>query len=319
GKLASLIALVQAGDNEGMRLLRTLVLTDASKLPPADLANAIRVIGNTKDASVLNTIRLMLYNEDAGVVDAAIEALGNTGDKRVVKELLPLLDKAELDRAITLSRTLTKLGAGQEIRRRYLPQLRLPTPGVREKAALMLAATGDPSGWPSLQLMLTKKEAPYYPLVLTVMGSLPSEESTAFVIQALSGNEQEQIAALQSINLLPQQEREKRLTMVLRDKARPVAVRSTCIAMLVKFHTPGIDNDLRNIASALEGEDPALRAQALIALPAYGLLAQPTVREMVRARFDSEDENIARAARLTLLNYAIDALKPVAKPKGKTK
>ncbi len=142
GKFSALLDMVRAGDRDAVTLLHTQILSGQSNLPPAQLAVAIRLLGLRKDNDILNTLRLALYSKDTDVVNAAIEAMGNLGDRRVAPDLQALFEKANIARSVILARALTELGFARELRQRYTPQLRFPLPGAQEQAALILGATG---------------------------------------------------------------------------------------------------------------------------------------------------------------------------------
>ncbi|MHB9131597.1 MAG: HEAT repeat domain-containing protein [Armatimonadota bacterium] len=325
GSFASLVSLVRVGDVEAANLLRSTVLSGSKDLPSAELATAVGLLGERGDRSTLNTLRIVLYHEDKAIVNAAIEALGNLGDRRIVPELMSMFEKADAEQSINLARALVKLGAAREVQKRFEPQLRFPLPGVREKAALVLATVGSPAGWVPLKQMLTTKDAAYYPIALSVLGGLPSEESVAFINQALIGDEAEQMAAIKSINLLPAQELGDTLVRMLLDVKRPINVRLAVLDILVDAKYGPAVKEIRNLAAYVKPEnapaetvvDPQLKAAALLAMPKLGLLSRFSNREMVRQQLDNaaenaDDEVIARAARTALFSYGV---KPVVAAK----
>ncbi len=306
GKNAALVALAQAGDREALNVLTAQVLSDGNSWPSADLIPAIRFIGESGDRSALNVLRSLLFNDDPAVVNATIEALGDVGDARVAGELTKLFDEADPERSVLLARTLARLGQAKAVQARFEPQLKFPLPGIREKAALVLAALGNQVGWPLLHNMLQAKEAPYYPLVVTVLGALPTQESLAFVSAALNGKEApEQLAALQSINVLPADKLVATLLGIVRDTDRPVSVRIQAIRLLGTRVPPAAAKEMRLLATNLAEGDAEVKAEAMMTLKAFGLLANPGVREVVRQRIRSEEEPVARAARAVLLSYAL--------------
>lgn len=305
GNNAALIALAQSGDREAANVLSQQVLSSGENWPPSDLIPAIRFIGRNGDKGVINVLRSVLYNEDPGVVNAAIEALGNLGDERVATEMMKLFDDADAERSVVLARALAKLGKAKQVSARFVPQLQFPLPGIREKAALVLAAIGQPKGWPLVHHMLQTKEAPYYPLAIVALSSLPSDESVAYVSAALAGEEEEQLAALSSINVLPADKANAALLAILRDEARPASVRVQAIRMITARHLDGTADELRKLATKLDGEDPAVKGEAMMALVNFDLLTQYPVREVVRQRITSEEEPVARASRTVLLSYAL--------------
>lgn len=307
GMFESLVALVTAGDGEAIATVRTLILAGGTKLTPEQYVTAIRIAGQRRDTAVLNVLRLALYHEDAGVVNAAIEALGNIGDKRVAPELLTLFDEADVTRSIQLATALDQLGAAKQVRLRFSPQLRFPQDGAREKAALTLAAVGDPEGWATLRQILTEKKAPYYLLALSVLGKLPSQESQAFVSQALTGEPTEQQAALASLNLFPEKVLNDQLLEMLRDGTRPVPVRVAAIELLTARANTAAVKPLRAMAGT-QDEPAAVKAAAMQSLVKFGILHENAVREMYRQRFSHEDEDVARAARTALLTFSLQTL-----------
>ena len=304
GNNAALIALAQAGDREAANVLSQQVLSSGENWPPSDLIPAIQFIGRNGDKGVINVLRSVLYNEDPGVVNATIEALGNLGDARVAAELMKLFDDADLERSVVLARALVKLGKVKQVSARFVPQLQFPLPGVREKAALVLAAIGQPKGWPLVHHMLQTKEAPYYPLAVVALSALPTDESAAYVSEALTGEEEEQLAALQSINVLPAEKADAVLLTILRDEARPASVRVQAIRMISARRLEAAA-ELRKLATKLNSEDPVVKGEAMMALATYNLLVEYPVREVVRQRIGGDEEPVARASRTVLLSYAL--------------
>jgi len=307
GNNAALIALAQAGDREAINVLSEQVLADGENWPPKDLIPAIQFIGRIGDGAALNVLRSVLYNEDAGVVNAAIEALGNIGDPRIAPELMKMFDDADPERSVVLARALAKLGKAKQVNARFEPQLQFPLPGVREKAALVLAAIGRSKGWPIVHHMLQTKEAPYYPLALVTLSALPTQESVAFVSSAMAGEEAEQLAALQSINVLPAEKIDAMLLTLMRDDARPASVRVLAIRMITARRLDRAAGELRTLATNPTEEDPVVKGEAMMALASFDLLKDYPVREVVRQRVISEEEPVARASRAVLLSYALKA------------
>jgi len=305
GHNTALIALAQAGDTEALNVLTTQVLAGGENWPPNDLIPAIQLIGRTGGKEALNVLRSVLYNEDAGVVNATIEALGNVGDPRIAPELLKLFDDADPERSVVLASALAELGKSKQVSTRFMPQLRFPLPGVRERAALVLAAIGQPKGWPLVNHMLQAKETPYYPLALTALSALPTQESAAFVSEALSGKETEQLAALKSLNVLPADKADAALLTIMRDEQRPLSVREAAIRMIADRRLDGAAGELRTLATSLGTEDPGVKAAAMTALASFDLLQAYSVREVVRQRIAGDDETVALASRTVLLSYAL--------------
>jgi len=305
GNNAALIALAQAGDGEALNVLGAQVLAGGENWPPSDLIPAIRLIGNTGDKNALNILRSVLYNEDAGVVNATIEALGDIGDARIAPELNKLFDDADPLRSVALARALAKLGKAKEVKARFLPQLQFPLPGVSEKAALVLASIGQSKGWPLVQNMLQTKEPPYYPLAITALTSLPTRESAAYVSEALVGEEEEQLAALQSIDVLPDDKIDAALIMIMRDEARPVGVRMEAIRLIAARRLDDMAGEMRVLATKLGGEDAEVKGAAMLSLADFGALKALSVRDVVRQRITSDEEPVALASRAVLLSYAL--------------
>jgi len=325
GKFAALIAMVKAGDPEATSVLKSLVVSGRGKLPVADFAAAIRMLGQSQDKELLNTLRLTLYSEDKEVVNAAIEALGNLGDMRVVPELMRMFEKADVERAVCLARALTKLGAAKELQKRYLPQLHFPLPGASEKAALILGATGNPTGWAVINKIMTEKEPTYYPLVLTILSALPSAESQAWVAQGLAGSEQEQLAALKSISVFPVQRKQAYLLQLSRDAKATIGVRVAAIDALGETRTDRALKELRTAALRWEPSDPSkespardpeqvkaeakVTGAAILSLQKWGMFKDNEFRKFFRIRIDEEkwDENVVLAARTAMLRFALEA------------
>lgn len=317
GKFEALVAMAKAGDTEATTLLRNAVLATSTEMPPETLATSIRLLAMQGDKSLLNTLRLALYMEDPAVVQAAIDALGYLGDTRAVPDLLELLAKADPARSVAVARSLYWLGAGKQVQKQFLPQLEFPLQGAREKAALVLAATNNPEGWPIIQKMLTEKQAPYYPLALSVLTAVPSDESRGFLTTALAGSEEEQLAALQSTDILPAEKLDPLLLRMLRDAKSPAAVREASLARLVARGNMTVLKDVRAYASNLGKEVPAsLKVAAINALGAYGLMESTPVREMIRQRVAVPDESdaellasmqqVSLGARTALLRYGLN-------------
>jgi len=336
GNFAALIALVEAGDIEARRLLRAAVLAGGSGLPSAEFVAGIRFLGQIRDASALNMLRLSIYSEDEAVVIAAIDALGDIGDKRVVPELLGLFDTANDAKSVALARALGKLGAAKQVRARFTPQLNFPLAGAKEKAALVLGVLGDPSGWNILADMASKKTKDYYPLVLTVLAELPSEESTEYLTAALVGNEAEQLTAFTCLRALSTVQANRTLYALAQSEETPMSVRVAAIDLLATRRYGPAMKYLRAVVANLAGEapatepgppppdaegdaekpvakpvaviDPAVKAAAIKAMPKYGMLNTQSVREMIRQRFHSPLPDVVFAARVALLRYAMGQL-----------
>lgn len=305
GKNSALIAMAQVGDAEALTVLTAQVLSGGGNWPPADLIPAIRFIGASRDKNSLNTLRTVLYSQDAGVVNATISALGDLGDPRIVPELVKMFEDADLERSVALARTLVLLGAKKQVQDQFEPQLRFPLAGVRERAALVLGAIGIQTGWPLIQQMLETQQEGYYPLALKVLAALPSNESEAYLMKALDGSEAEQLAALQSINILSPQKSIAVLMALLKNDTAPTSVRVSAVQMLADRRVPIALKPIRALASKLEGDAPQVKAEAVLALAKYGLLDDQMMRETVRQRFTSPDEDVARAARAVLFGYAL--------------
>jgi len=305
GNNAALIALAQAGDNDALNVLGAQGLARGENWPPSDLVPAIRLIGNTGDKNALNILRSVLYNDDAGVVNATIEALGNIGDPRIAPELNKMFDDADPERSIALARALAKLGKAKEVKARFLPQLQFPLPGVSEKAALVLASLGQSKGWPLVQNMLQTNEPPYYPLAITTLSSLPTRESAAYISEALAGEEKEQLAALQSINVLPDDKIDGTLLMMMRDETRPASVRVQAIRLIAARRLDNTAGEMRVLATKLGEGDADVKGAAMLTLASFDMLKAFSVREVVRQRITSDEEPVALASRAVLLSYAL--------------
>lgn len=335
GKFTALADMVTAGDRDAINTLRSLVLAGKGNLPSTDLTVAIRLLGTRKDKSLLNTLRLALYSDDKAVVIAAIDALGTMGDKRIVPELLALFEKSDLETNVALARAVTKLGAAKQVQKRYLAQLRFPLPGAREKAALILGATGNPAGWATISQIITAKDAAYYPLALTVLATMPSPESQAWVAQGLVGTEQEQVAALQSMAVFTSQKQEELLFRLLHDNKMAVNVRVASIDMLAKMKSVQAMRELRKLAMKWEpteagfsesaqnakldpeqlkaeyakmAADAPITAKAMFSLQQLGQLKDQEYRKYIHIRIDDEKWNadVVRSARVALLGYALE-------------
>ena len=351
GKNGALLALAQSGDKEAMNIITAKALSGGSNWTPTDMAPAIKLMAKSTDKNTENTLRTLLYYKDAPVVNATIEVLGSLGDRRMIPVLYRMFDDADAERSVYLTFALARLGDAKQVRARFQPQLRFPMPGAREKAALVLAALGDPICWPMLNRILQEKKAPYYPLALITLSSLPFPDSQSYVTQALAGSEAEQLAALKSLSILPPENIESTLISLLRDTAQPLSVRQFAVQLLTERKSQRAlkemlalaqvvvpmseaqksaitEHDLRTLTEKYYGSNPqdkaaAMKAQAPVAAAAmksltdYGLLKDFIVRESIRQQFANPEDEIARAARVALYNYALSvtAANNVAKAK----
>jgi len=170
----------------------------------------------------------------------------------------------------------------------------------------VLAAVGQQKGWPHILHMLQAKEAPYYPLAVTVLGALPTQESISFVTTALVGEEEEQLAAMQSIHVFPASRIEPALFAILRDDNRRTSVRVQAMRMLTARRSDRLPPELRALAMQLDGGDPLLKVEAMMSLPAFGQLHTFDAREAIRQRITSDEEDVARAARAALVSYMLN-------------
>ena len=306
GKNGALLTLADLGDREALHTMTTQALSPTANWSPAELAAAIGIIGRGGEKTAQNTLRTFLYRKEPEVVNASIVALGKMADKRLVPVLYKMFDTADAEQSILLARALAGMGAGKQVTERFVPQLRFPQPGVKEKAALVLGALGNPVGWPVINNVIESKKAPFHPLALSVLSTLPFPESQTFVRKALDGNEAEQLAALKSLNILPQETVEPMLLTMLRDGQRPASVRQAVVRIFAARKAQIALKDLHALAWALSGDAPQVRAQAISALPDYGLMKDLAIRESVRQRFDSSEEDVSHAARVILLQYALE-------------
>lgn len=320
GDFTALVDLVQAGDLEALQLIRAQVLAGGEEADALNLATGIRILSDHADRSTLNTLQLSLYHENPLVVNAAIEALGKLGDARVAPELMKLFDNADDERSVLLARTLARLGAAKKVYAQFAPQLNFPMPGMRERAALVLAASGYADGWETLRQCIDARKEPYYPLALTVLGSLPSEESAALVAMALAGEEPEQLAALQSIGILPADKQQQISLVLFRDPNAPMKVRQASLELLKAKNIAALEKDVRTLAFATDDKDiSALTPSAMKSLPKFGLLNAHEQRDFVRYRISQTDPGLSRAARVALLSWAMQTKAGEAAPKDKNK
>lgn len=310
GTLESLVALATAGDGKARELLLAEIIAgsasaDAGRI--ALMADAIRIVGESGDRSLVNPLLLAARQPNDEIAIAAIEALAMLGDTRIVADLMTGFDTADLARSVTLARTVGKLGGAKLVGIRFRPQLRFPDPAARAKAAMVLGAVGDQASWPILYQLLIKHEAPYYPLALVALGGMPTAESQAFVAAALLTTEPEQLAALKSADIIPEDKLVAMLTrQILGDIRQPDSVRCAAIRLLVQKRALSSAKVVRALAFGQEEtESPAVRAAAMTALPALGVLASSKERDAVRLRLGSLDDTLVRASRAALLGYGL--------------
>jgi HEAT repeat protein len=341
GSMTGLIALAQAGDPRARDILLSAVLADtvtqsdtagATTQPLtaeelARMSEAVRIIGENGDKKIVNALMVILKSGTPDLALATIRDLGTLGDKRVIPELMKEFDRtdltvsdnptqdtllaqtADLTKDVYLARALQRLGGAKLVITRFLPQLRFPGAETRIRAALILAAAGDASGWANVYQVVMNKPAPYYPLALVALGGLA--DGVANVKSALLGTEEEQLAALESIDIIPQSDRDALLLKLMGDATQPDAVRVRAIELLTAENNSDARKPIRNIAFSKDTTIPkAVTIAAIIAIAKLGMLNSTSARDELRRRIaEAADPDIVRACRAALLRQAYDAIK----------
>jgi hypothetical protein len=254
-------------------------------------------------------------------VNAAIDGLGNLGDKSVLPTFYIMASDADITQSVTLARAMIKMGAAKELTRRYESQLHFPLKDMPQRAGLLLCIAGNPSGWKYVEKMLHDKENAdtlisdplddttplrinYYPLVLSVLGNLPQLDVKQYVLDGLAGNEQEQTNALQSITALPAPEMEKKLTEIVANEQAPLTVRTSAVDILANLNTPTAYSTITKLAITVKDGNADVKAAAIAAMEPCGLLNDENTRASIRMQLLNDDPKVVMAARAALLAHA---------------
>ena len=249
--------MAQAGDVEAFNVLTTQVLSGNNWSNP-DLLTSIEVISNSGDPGALSPpLRTMLYSKEPAVVNAAIEAIGALGDPRIASELYKLFDDADAARCIAVARALQRLDATKLVRDRFYPAIALPAGPVSVRTPLSPSRRSviRPGGR-SCTICWKRRRRVYYPLALTVLDAIPSQEGQAFITKALVGSDEEQLAAMKSISLLGAKKVDESLLAIMRDTKRSLPIRQTTVKLLAARRSPLALKDLRGMAAMIKGGSP---------------------------------------------------------------
>ncbi len=283
GKFSALAAMVKANDGEAMLLMRSIIADEGKDLSVQDYASAIKILGDLNDRLAINSLRLALYNKDTRVVTAALDTLGIIGDLRTIPELPSLIDIKDVDVSIHAVRALNKMGEVKKVKEKFAPQVNFPDPVVRIFAGVMLYSIGDFSRWTDVREVLVNKTPGYYPSILSIIGQQKNKESEKAIRDALTGTEEEQLAAIDGIDALPANDIEQTLLAVQRSKDYPVSVRILAFNELIKRQSSLIGRDIWDYATETNNVavPQELKVAAILGLPEYKMLNSQKVRTML--------------------------------------
>jgi hypothetical protein len=308
GDQSALLGLIQAGDSAALETLRSALHTNAAHLSSAQLVTDIRALGLCGNSTDLPLLTKFAQSANPAVLDAVTDAISNLHDRDGFLTLRDIAPEVDATRLIRVGNAMLNIGGYTQLRQRYLLQLTSTLAGVPERSALMLAVAGDDSGWQYIQLMLVNKSRTYYPAVLRVLGTLSGHDTKAYLQAALSGTDEEKIAALQSISLLPAEEVTTKINGLLASTNAP-RVRVAALDKLAALQLPSAVGTLRRTAVALTGDSATVRVAAIAALAQYGYLSDDAARATVRNLLLDKDPQVVMAARVALLGYAVKASK----------
>ncbi|HEX2948711.1 MAG TPA: hypothetical protein VHV83_03945 [Armatimonadota bacterium] len=305
GNKDAFVALAQAGDQDALDAVRKMIKNqNTAGLSATQFAAAIRSLGKYGTDSDTGTLALALSQKDALIVDTAIEAMGMLGNKDALPYFYIVAADANLNRSITIAQAMMAMGAASDLEFRYLSQMKSPFEGMPERAAILLTESGNSSAWGKVKQMLGSKSSAYYPQALRVLGNQNSDEARGYIRTALKGNEQEQLAALQSISALPQDEIDATLASMVNDGSATLNVRIAAMNQLANRTSDASGAALRS-ALTNESYPSDLRAAALKGIQQRGLVTDDGLRGTIRLLMTSSDAKIATAARSAMLGYAI--------------
>ncbi len=283
GRFSALAAMVRANDGEAILLMRSVIADEGKELSTEDYAAAIKILGELKDKLAVNSLRLALYNKDIRVVTSALDTLGIISDLRTVPELPSLIDMKNIEVSIHAARALDKMGEVTKVKSKFGPQVNFPDPETRVFAGVMLYSVGDFSKWSDVRLILAEKTPGYYPAILSIIGQQRNKESEKAILDALTGDETEQLAAIDGIDALPENDVEQTLLAIERSKKYPVSVRIAAFNMLINKQSMLIGRDIWDYATEAHSSSvpQELKVAAIIGLPQYKLLNSQRVRSML--------------------------------------
>lgn len=304
GDKNAVIALAQAGDPATLKTVRDMLRNGTTDLSSTQYAAVIRALGTRGNIADRPLLVKMLTNADPALIDAAIDALGSLRDSAAIPNLYAIAPYGDLSRCVRIARAVAKIGATSQLAERYLVQVNMPLIGIDERASLMLCVSGNVKGWALVKKMLDEKTPAYYPLALSVLGRLQVVGTQDYVLAGLKGNEQEQLAAIRSINALPSDEIDSTLQGICMNEKATLPVRQTAIAMLAERFSAESATALQDVLASERKEDIPLKTAAISAAEQRGLLEDDTVRGLVRIQMVSDDTQTALAARAAMLAYA---------------
>jgi HEAT repeat protein len=304
GDAEALVALVRAGELNGMNTIRDMLRTGKMNLSPAQQATVTRFLGVNGSFADMNLLKGQLSSTTPAIVNAAIDGLGSLGDTNILPDLYLLAAKSDINRSLLIARAVYQMGAKDDLIARYQVQLDTPFEYPKVRAAMMLASNGDKSGWALLQKALTEKTPQVYPAVLSVLGEIDVPEAQQYVLAGLAGNEAEKLAALQSIRALSITKIDDTLSAMLADPKNSMTVKLAVIDQLMLRNTGAARKTLQKTAT-ISGDNTQLAVAAINALSQCGAIADDGVRGTIRVLALSDNRQIATAARAALLKNAL--------------
>lgn len=304
GDKNAFIALAQSGDFATRQTVRDMLNNGKTDLTSTQFATVIRALGTYGNSADRGLLVKLLTNTDPVLVDAAIDALGNLRDPAAIPHLYAIAPYGDLTRCVRIARAVAKTGGTSQLAQRYLTQLNMPLIGIDERASLMLCVSGNIKGWTLVKKMLDEKNPTYYPLALSVLGRLQVVGTQDYVLAGLKGNEQEQLAAIRSINALPSDEIDSTLKGICMNEKATLAVRETAVAMLGERFSADSAAVLQDLLASERSADTPLKTAAIFAAEQRGLLADDSVRGLVRIQMVNANTQTALAARAAMLAYA---------------
>lgn len=304
GDEKALMALLQAGDQSTMSLIRQQLRSGETTLTKDNHLSAIRLIGINRRAVDYPLLVGLLKNDDPQVVNTAIEALGYMGQEKGIAELLTLVAEADPLRSVLIVQAIINIGGRDEMRERYFSQTDFPMIVIPERAAMLLALVGDTRRWELLKTIIDEKWPKYYPLALSTLGHIKKAEAAEYVTAALQGTADEQAAALQSINALTPELKFSTLVGLIKDEKNSETIRLEALSLLTDIPTIEAENELLDAAFKRNDADPLIAPAAIMALQQRGALNNSIVRTKVRRQLSNENPDIQRAARTALYSYA---------------
>ena len=304
GNEEAFVALIRSGDRSAMNLLRQMIRAGKSELAAENYHSAIRALASQRQSVDLPLLVGLLQHEDADIVNTAILALGDLGRPAAIDSIIELAGDADPQRSIQIVQSIIKIGGREQMRERYFSQLDFPLILIPERAAMLLALVGDNNSWGVVKKMIDEKWPKYYPVALSTIGRLDVDETEQYILDALKGNEQEQLAALQSIDALAPDTIDATLTDIMLDTDRSDNIRITAVQLLGGRGSLESESALRSVAFKISDIDPVIAPDAILALEKVGALHNRSVRFMIRQQLGSQLPEVALAARTALARYA---------------